>query len=281
MHVILHGGAVGPQPEPERRQAYLDETADRATERTTALDAVEFAIRRLESSSRFNAGFGGAVQTDGVPKTDAGVMCSDLSVGGACAMQGVKHAISVARLVLEETPHVLISGHHAVDLAAEFGVETEMELWADADREEWDSATVPSESRRAQLAWLTERFDGHDTVGAVAHDGETFAAGTSTRGRWFALAGRVGDVPQVGSGFYCTPVGGASATGAGEDIARMTLSRRAIQFLEENDAETAAERAIDEFQSATDSYAGIIVLDEENAGFAHNSDGMQTSIARD
>jgi len=56
----------------------------------------------------------------------------------------------------------------------------------------------------------------HDTVGAVATDGETFAAATSTGGRSFALAGRVGDVPQVGSGFFCTEAGGASATGAGE-----------------------------------------------------------------
>ncbi|MFB6129342.1 MAG: isoaspartyl peptidase/L-asparaginase [Salinigranum sp.] len=282
MHVILHGGAVGPQPEPEQRQAYIDETAERAAEQSTPLDAVETALRSLESSPRFNAGVGGAVQTDGVPKTDAGAMCSDLSVGAACAMPGVEHAISVARLVLEETPHVLLSGEHAVALADEFGIETGVDLWTDDSREQWEAADVPTGSRREQLEWLTETFEGSDTVGAVAYDGETFAAGTSTRGRWFALAGRVGDVPQVGSGFYCTPAGGASATGAGEDIARVTLSRLAVQFLEDgDDAQTAADRAIDELAAATGSFAGIIVLDEEGAGYATNSDGMQTSVARE
>jgi len=87
-------------------------------------------------------------------------------------------------------------------------------------------------------------------------------------------------VPQVGSGFFCTPAGGASATGAGEDIARVTLSRRAVGYLEDGiGAQEAADRAIDEFEAITGSGAGVIVLGEEGAGSAFNTDGMQTSIA--
>jgi beta-aspartyl-peptidase (threonine type) len=125
-----------------------------------------------------------------------------------------------------------------------------------------------------------ERFGGHDTVGAVAFEDGEFAAATSTGGRSWALAGRVGDVPQVGSGFYCTPAGGASATGAGEDIAKVTLSQRAVDKLEAGaDAQTAAEDAIAEFDELTGSSAGVIVCGEERTGAAFNSEGMQTSTA--
>jgi isoaspartyl peptidase/L-asparaginase-like protein (Ntn-hydrolase superfamily) len=132
-----------------------------------------------------------------------------------------------------------------------------------------------------------DRFGGaeddptdHDTVGAVARDGDRFAAATSTAGRWFALAGRVGDVPQVGSGFYCTPAGGASATGAGEDIARVTLARRAVDRLDDGATpQDAAEGAIREFAAETGSRAGLIVLDDADVGSAYNSDAMQTAVA--
>jgi beta-aspartyl-peptidase (threonine type) len=124
------------------------------------------------------------------------------------------------------------------------------------------------------------RAPDHDTVGAVATDGQRFAAATSTGGRSFALAGRVGDVPQVGSGFFCTEAGGASATGAGEDIARVTLSRRAVGYLEDGlGAQAAADKAIEEFEAITGSGAGVIVLNEDGAGSAFNTEGMQTSIA--
>jgi isoaspartyl peptidase/L-asparaginase-like protein (Ntn-hydrolase superfamily) len=119
----------------------------------------------------------------------------------------------------------------------------------------------------------------HDTVGAVAGDGERFAAATSTGGRWFAISGRVGDVPQTGSGFFCSPAGGASATGAGEDIARTTLARRAVDRLETgDDAQTAAERALDRFEAETGSTAGLIVLSGEGVGSAFNSEAMQTAV---
>ena len=303
MRVIVHGGAGGTPDAPEPRQAVLDEAAARGADAATPLDAVEDAVGVLESDPRFNAGVGGAIQSDGVVRTDAGVMTSDREVGAACSMPGVEHAASVARVVHAETPHVFVSGDHAVDLAGEFGVETGVDLHTEETRERYDAEDPPRGGARAHLDWLASRFgsgddraggdsggaddgdgkDGapdHDTVGAVASDGETFAAVTSTGGRSFALAGRVGDVPQVGSGFFCTEAGGASATGAGEDIARVTLSRRAVDFLDDGrDAQTAAERAIDEFDAITGSGAGVIVLGDEGAGSAFNTEGMQTSVA--
>ncbi|WP_144798530.1 isoaspartyl peptidase/L-asparaginase [Halorubrum depositum] len=310
MRVVVHGGAGGVPDEPAPRQAVLDEAAARGTDARTPIDAVEAALAPLESSPRFNAGVGGAAQSDGVVRTDAGVMTSDREIGAACSMPGVEHAASVARVVHSETPHIFVSGEHAVELAEEFDVETGVDLLTEATRERYEAEDPPRGGPREHLDWLATRFgsgddragngsgsggtrdgggdDGkrgapdHDTVGAVASDGETFAAATSTGGRSFALAGRVGDVPQVGSGFFCTEAGGASATGAGEDIARVTLSRRAVDFLDEGvGAQAAADRAIDEFDEITGSGAGVIVLDDDGAGSAFNTDGMQTSVARE
>jgi beta-aspartyl-peptidase (threonine type) len=301
MQVIVHGGAGGAPEEPEQRQAVLDEAAENGAAAETPIDAVEAAIHVLESSPRFNAGVGGAVQSDGAIRTDAGMMTSDLEAGAACSMPGVEHAVSVARVVMEETPHVLVSGEHAVELADDFGVEVDVDLWSDRSRERWAEQDAPEGTPSEHLSWLAERFGrtdpggretgdesagvgdehDHDTVGAVAREGDQFAAATSTGGRWLALAGRVGDVPQVGSGFYCNPAGGASAPGAGEDIARVTLSQRAVRHLQEgHDAQRAADLAIEEFGELTGSSAGVIVLDAEGAGAAYNSDAMQISIAR-
>ncbi|WP_257298298.1 isoaspartyl peptidase/L-asparaginase [Haloarchaeobius sp. FL176] len=301
MQVIVHGGAGGVPDDPDPRQAVLDEAAGRGASAATPLDAVESAVRVLESSPRFNAGVGSCAQSDGILRTDAGVMTGDRSVGAASSMPGVEAAVSVARSVLEETPHILLSGVHAVDFAAAQGIDCEVDLWTDSTRERFADADVPEGDMAAQARWVQETFGGatadpdaeqedagapagkdHDTVGAVARDGEDFAAATSTGGRWLALAGRVGDVPQVGSGFYCSPAGGASATGAGEDIARVTLSRRAVRYLEDGmDAQAAADRAIDEFGELTGASAGVIVADRDGTGSAFNSDGMQTAVVRE
>lgn len=322
MEIIVHGGAGGEPDEPAERQAVLDEAATVAVNETTPLDAVEEAVRVLETNERFNAGVGSAVQSDGKVRTDAGLMNSDRKVGAVCATPGIEHTISAARVVLEETPHVLIAGAQAAALAADYGVQGDKDLLTDRTREQWTELDPPTGvGPRGQLAWLREQFGrsdpagrdrndtaddtelsdrngpvqdelngtgsvgdrdhrDHDTVGAVARASGSFAAATSTGGRWIALAGRVGDVPQIGCGFYCGPAGGASATGAGEDIARVTLSRRAVKALESGeDAETAAERAIETFGELTGSSAGIIVLDSDGAGVAFNSERMQTAIA--
>ncbi|PSQ26758.1 asparaginase [Halobacteriales archaeon QS_9_68_17] len=300
MQVIVHGGAGGAPDDPDARQSVLDEAADAGTNAPTPLDAATAALRVLESNPRFNAGVGGAVQSDGVVRTDAGLMTSDREAGAAASMPGVEHAVDAARVVLEETPHVFVGGEHAVRLAADYGVDTDSDLWTERTRERWAKADPPSGGPTDHLAWLAERFgradersssssrsqahentdpdggqDGtdHDTVGAVAREGDRLAAATSTGGRWRA---------QIGSGFYCAPAGGASATGAGEDIARVTLSKRAVRHLERGtDAATAADRAIESFGELTGSDAGIIVLGcDGSVGSAFNSDAMQTATAR-
>ncbi len=289
MRVIVHGGAGGSPDEPEPRQAVLDDAAESGATESDPLDAVVRAVELLESSPRFNAGTGSAVQSDGVIRTDAGVMTGAGEAGAACSMPGVEHALGAARVVLEETPHVFVSGEHARALAAEYGIETDVDLWSDRSRDRWAEQSPPEGSARDQLDWIAEHFgdtssrrvDDHDTVGAVAVADGQVAAATSTGGRWYALAGRVGDVPQIGAGFFASDAGGASATGAGEAIARTGVARRAVDLLDAGESpETAARRSIEELGEKTGESAGVIVSDiSGRVGSAYNSAAMQTSVA--
>jgi len=288
MQVIVHGGAGSSEPdEPEQRQAVLDKAANNGTAASDPLSAVETSVRVLESSPRFNAGVGSAVQSDGTIRTEAGVMTSDRQVGAVSAMEGVEHAVSAARIVLQETPHVMVTSPQAVALAEDHNVEVGVDLWTEQTRERWADVDRPSgPTPREHLAWLRSKFGaGHDTVGAVARDGDSYAAATSTGGRWYALAGRVGDVPQVGCGYYCSSAGGASATGAGEDIARVTLARKAVDYLDAgHGAQTAARFALSEFSdcATTGANAGLIVFGEDGPGHASTRDAhMQVAAASD
>ncbi len=281
MNVLVHGGAGGTPEEPAQRQAVLDRATLAGTDADTPTAAIVEAVRVLESDPQFNAGVGSAVQSDGQIRTDAGVMDSDGTTGAACSMLGVEHAVDVAQVVAEQTPHILISGEHAVELARAHEIETDRDLWSEQSRQRWaETPDCSDEGITEQLAWVHDQFGGTDTVGAVATDGTHLAAATSTGGRWAALAGRVGDVPQVGSGFYATERAAASATGAGEAIARYGLARRVVDAIEDgDDPETAAQRIIRGFGTETGEEAGVIVIDDDGrTGSAFNSAGMQTAV---
>ncbi len=279
MKLIVHGGAGKASAEPTVRQQVLDRAVDVGLDSESPVGAVESAINVLESSPRFNAGVGGAAQADGVVRTDAGLMTSERTVGSVCSMPGVEQAISVARAVLEHTPHVCLSGSQAAEFATAYGIDTGVLLSTSETQERWEEADPPMSDVREQLEWVKRHFGGSDTVGAVASDGSVLAAATSTGGRWFALPGRVGDVSQIGCGFYCSPAGGVSATGAGEDIARVTLSRTVVDYLDEGvSAQTAADRALKEFERLTDSEAGVIVCAADGSiGSAFNTEAMPVS----
>ena len=280
MRVIVHGGAGGTAEEPTARRRSLDDAAAAGVGAPEPVTAAVAAAGELESAPRFNAGVGGAVQSDGTVRTDAGLMTDDGTAGAACAMSGVEHAAEVARVVAGETPHVLLAGQQAMALADAFDIATDCDLWTDRTRERWAEFDPPGrDDTREHLSWVREQFGGSDTVGAVATDGETTAAVTSTGGRWCALAGRVGDVPQVGAGFYAADGVAASATGAGEAIARFGLARRAVALTGKYPPQLAADRAIDAFEGTTGARAGVIVLDAAGrTGSAYNSAEMMTAV---
>lgn len=278
MYVAVHGGAGSPPEEPVDRQRALATAVERARETDTPLDAVREAVRPLELNPAFNAGVGGAVQSDGVVRTEAGVMSDDGTAGAVTGLVGVAHAADVAAVVARGTPHLLVAGEPAVELAAAHGVETDVDLLTDRTRTRYRGADPPDPGSHAHLDWVREHFGGTDTVGAVATDGERLAAATSTAGRWFALAGRVGDVPQLGAGFFADERGGASATGEGESIARFGLARRAVELLDTFSPRQAAAEAIAEFAAETGARAGILVLDHQGrVGSEYNTAAMQTA----
>jgi isoaspartyl peptidase/L-asparaginase-like protein (Ntn-hydrolase superfamily) len=281
MRLLVHGGAGSEPAEPEPRQATLDLAHEAGLDAGTPVAAVRSAIRELEADPRFNAGRGGAVQDDGVVRTDAGLMTASGDCGAACAMPGVEHAVDVARAVADRTPHVLLAGPEAITFADAVGVDTDRDLLTAKTETRYGDADPPGRQAGLthRLEWICEHFGGTDTVGAVATDGDRLAAATSTAGRWFALAGRVGDVPQVGAGFYASEAAAASATGEGEAIARFGLARRVGDAVANGEGpQEAADRVLRGFEDETGGRAGVIVVDREGrGGRASNAERMQTA----
>ena len=285
MRIVVHGGAGNVPDEPAARQAVLDEAAEQGRMASSPVEAVERAIRVLESSPRFNAGIGGAIQSDGVVRTDAGLMTDDGQAGAICGVPGVEHPVSLARVVYEDTPHVLMTTPGATELAEANGIETDVDLVTEDSKARWESIGPVPDDIDDRVAFVREVYgtvpdeSDHDTVGAVATDGNHLAAATSTDGRWMAFAGRVGDTPQIGAGFYAAAAGGASATGAGEAIATVGLTRHAVALLASGQAvQSAAEQAIEHLEETTGDEAGLIVLARDGSiGAANNTDAMQTA----
>ncbi|MCR4403977.1 MAG: isoaspartyl peptidase/L-asparaginase [Candidatus Acetothermia bacterium] len=284
--IIVHGGAGSVSPEMQRaREPVLEEAARAGLEALVAGPerAVEAAINILEDSELFNAGYGGAIQLDGEVRLDASIMNSALECGGVISLPGIKRAISVALLVMQESPHVLLSGEGALRFAEEFGFAPE-ELRSPralAKLRELQEE-LAGLSYREQLARLRQqlRFQPTGTVGAVALLDGRLAAGTSTGGRYTMLPGRVGDTPLIGAGTYCNEFGGASATGAGEDIIRVCLAREVVRYIEEGaHPQEAAERGIALLARRTNSSAGVIALDRfGNHGAAFNTEQMGWAV---
>ncbi|MFT3841168.1 MAG: isoaspartyl peptidase/L-asparaginase [Myxococcaceae bacterium] len=190
----------------------------------SALDAVIAAVRVLEDDPQFNAGTGSTLNSDGDVETDASVMTGEGGAGAVAALRDVKNPIVVARLVMEKTPHVVLSGEGARRFAAEQGISMlpPGAMVIPAARERWQKAVA----ERAKPS-------GHGTVGAVACDGQgRVAAATSTGGTFMKLPGRLGDTPQIGAGTYAEAGAGAvSCTGLGEAIIKSALSFQMVRAM--------------------------------------------------
>lgn len=212
--LVVHGGAGNPRGGAlEDDGAYRDALAEAVAagrclldEGAPALDAAEAAVRSLEDCALFNAGRGAVLNTDGRVEMDAAVMDGASRHAGACAgVTRVRHAVTLARTIMETTPHVLIVGPSAEQIATDHGLELEDPEWFVTERE------------RARLG----DAGSHGTVGAVALDAHgNVAAATSTGGVRGQMPGRVGDTPQIGSGTYADDLVAVSCTGTGEQFIR-------------------------------------------------------------
>ncbi len=274
--LIVHGGA-GTIPVAEHADYLVGcraafEVAWKLLEQGgAALDAVEAAIRSMEDNPAFDAGVGSVLNSVGEIELDAMIMDGQtLSVGAVAAVRGIANPITLARRIMENTSHSMLVGDGARRYAEQIG----LRLCSQAE------LTVPREVARYRESQQKRGGlqAGHDTVGAVALDRYgNIAAGTSTGGMDFKLPGRVGDSPLVGSGAYAdNETGGASATGHGEMIMRVILSKTATDAIVGGlTAQQAAERAIHILEKRVGGQGGVIVVDRNGGlGFAHNTEHM-------
>ena len=283
MKAILVRGGAGGRKNFEECEKILEKAAKTGLKYRNAITMVEKAINVLEDSGLFNAGKGAVLQIDGKVRLDASIMSSNLKCGAVCCLEGIKHAISIARLVMEKTNCIMLSSRYATKFAEEFGFRKEnlrtsekIKLW-NKIRKKIKGLTYKDQLRKLKL------LDKYGTVGAVAIDKKgRIAAGTSTGGRSLEIAGRVGDTPLIGCGTYCNEFAGASATGIGEDIIKVTLARKACDYVEEGlTPQQAAEKAISKFEEKTKSKAGIIVMNRRrNYGVAYNTKCMPICFLR-
>ncbi len=230
----------------------------------SALDAAETITVFMENSGQLNAGLGATTNLDGERELDAMIVDGQaLDFGAVAAVIGVQNPISLARYIMEKTPYSFFSGENAKKLY--------FQMLEEGYRVEKDDRIVMPE------------FDGFtaDTVGCVVLDAKGhFAASSSTGGIKMKIPGRIGDSPVFGSGAYANDICGVTATGYGEHIMRVTLSRLVAFILEkEEDVQKATDQSMSEFESKTHSEAGVIALDSKgNYGKSTNAKAMPTTV---
>jgi beta-aspartyl-peptidase (threonine type) len=199
----------------------------------SAVIAVECTIGLLEQSGLFNAGRGANRQLDGVQRMDAAIMeGAHLEAGAVASIEGIVHPITAARLVMEDTSHVLLVGPPATRFAQHCQLE-QLPKARSSRRSSGRSSRASTAAAqtihlyRAMLKFKRTQKDRYGTVGAVTLDRSgTVAAGASTGGIDSMLPGRVGDSPLIGCGVYADNQSGAvSMTGMGEGIVRLVIAK--------------------------------------------------------
>jgi beta-aspartyl-peptidase (threonine type) len=256
--LIVHGGAWDV---PDELYESCRLGAGRAVERGwkilasggSALDACEQAIIELEEDPVFDAGIGSHLNRDGVAQLDAILMDGvSLKSGAVASVERIRNPIQLARLILQTSEHMLLTGYGAEQFAREHGfplcdpsifkIATELDRW-------------------------TQRSAGSvrmGTVGAAAIDLQgNLAAGTSTGGTFYKYPGRVGDSPLVGCGCYADNAAAAvSSTGNGESIMKVVLSKAANDLVATgHSAQQAADAAVAILSRRTNGRGGLIVVD--------------------
>jgi beta-aspartyl-peptidase (threonine type) len=247
----------------------------------SALDVVTEAVRLLEECPLFNAGIGSVFTRDETHELDACVMDGiTLKAGAVAGVSHLRNPVLAARLVMEESPHVLLTGAGAEQFAFEHGMEAvSPDLFSTPERYqqllEARSAGVTQLDHTAPLDETTKM----GTVGAVALDkAGNLAAATSTGGMTNKLPGRVGDSPLPGAGCYANNATAAvSCTGTGEVFIR-TLAAYDITALMDYGGlslSEACERVVMEKLPALGGVGGLIAVDHEgNVALSFNSEGM-------
>lgn len=242
----------------------------------SSLDAVEAACRDAEGDlDNHTVGIGGFPDRDGTVSLDASIMLSPSRCGAVAAVRRFGHPISIARKVMEQSPHVMLAGQGADDFAAAMGftpekLETEEALaaWRKwRDKQGLSMRNIEETSLRSGAAGKDGESEFHDTIGVLAIDNRgTLAGGCTTSGYAFKVPGRVGDSPIIGHGLYVDPeVGAAVATGRGELVMGVCGTFLAIELMR-NGADPfdagmeVLKRISHSYQLTAEDQVGLIVL---------------------
>jgi beta-aspartyl-peptidase (threonine type) len=234
-----------------------------------SIDAVEKVVNFLENDPKFNAGKGAVFNSEGKHELDASIMSGkDLSCGAVAAVKHIKNPVSLARLVMEKTKHVLICGAGA----DAFGKQMKVDY---VDNKYFDTP-------RRLMQYEKFRASKHGTVGCVALDTYgNLAAATSTGGTDFKLPGRVGDSPIIGAGTYANDKTCAvSCTGEGELFIKNNIAFNVSALMEykKMSLTDAADELI--FHTIGKDTGGLIAVDKNgNYTMPFNTNGMLRGVA--
>lgn len=193
----------------------------------TSLDAVEQGCRIAEADKKNQTvGNGGRPDRDGNVTLDACIMDKNGNYGAVVYLQHITHAVSVARKVMEDTPHVILAGRGAEKFAVEKGFQPE-NLLTEASKKEWEAWKLKSKYKPII------NIENHDTIGILAMDANGDISGAcTTSGLAYKMAGRVGDSPIIGAGLFVdNEVGAAVATGLGEEVLKTVGSFLIVELM--------------------------------------------------
>lgn len=251
-----------------------------------ASDAIETAIKAVEDFPYYKSvGYGGLPNEDQVVELDAGYMDGDtFDVGAICAIKDFANPISIAKKLSEEKVNNILVSYGAEKYAREHHFE-EKEMLTDRAKAFYRKKKKELEQQAQEL----KPYDGHDTVGMVCLDENgTVVAGTSTSGLFMKKPGRVGDSPFVGSGFYAdSEVGGATATGLGEDLMKGCISYEIVRLMKEGlTPQEACEKAVNDLdanlkkrRTVAGDLSVVAMNNKGEFGCATNIDGFSFSVA--
>lgn len=262
----------------------ITEAAHMLQDGSNASDALETAVRAVEDFEYYKSvGYGGLPNEDMEVELDAAWMDGDdLSIGAVASIKDFANPVSIARKLAAEPVNNMLAGAGAEKYAHKNGFERKNMLT--------ERAKIHYHNRRKEvLEQGLKPYSGHDTVGMVDLDAAgSMAAATSTSGLFMKRAGRVGDSPLSGSGFYVdSAIGGATATGLGEDLMKGCLSYEIVRLMGEGlTPQEACEKAVQDFDAVLKRRRGkagdlsLVAMNNKGEwGCATNIEGFSFAVA--
>lgn len=220
------------------------------------LDAVEAGVRVIESDpENTSVGIGGYPDIDGIVTLDACIMDSESNCGSVAFLQNIENPISVARKVMEDTNHIMLVGEGAMRFALKKGF-VEKDLRTDKAMKQWaEWKELPEHQPEINI-------ENHDTIGLLGMDANgKFAGACTTSGAAMKLHGRVGDSPIIGAGLFIDQeVGGACATGLGEEVIRVAGSAMVVELMRNGKSpQEACKEIVDRIIAKNDDFTNLQV----------------------